>query len=149
MDEKTSLYAARNTDNIPLFNSKHKLYKNSFFLPTITEWGNLDSNLQNSGNFIIFKNNIVKFNRPKPNSFFNCSNLKMIRLITRPCQGLRHLCEHKFKYSLQICINPLCSCSSSNESTSHFLVHCPVFDDKRHTLVSTLNNNDWKMLQSN
>ena len=140
MDEKTSLYAARNTDNIPLLNSKHNLYKNFFFLSTITEWGNLDSNLQNSGNFIIFKNNIVKFNRPKPN--------KMIRLITRPCQGLRHLCEHKFKYSFQICLNPLCSCSSSNESTSHFLVHCRVFDDKRPTLVSTLNKNDWKMLQS-
>ena len=70
MYEKTSLYAARNTDNIFLFNSKHNLYKNSFFLSTITEWGNLDSNLQNSGNFIAFKNNIVKFNRTKPNSFF-------------------------------------------------------------------------------
>ena len=31
----------------------------------------------------IFKNNILKFIRPKRNGFFNCCNLKVTRLITR------------------------------------------------------------------
>ena len=80
--EKTSSYVTRNAENIPLFNIKHNFYKNSFFPSSIIEWNNLDPKLRNSENFSIFKNNILKFIRPKPNSFFNCCNLKGIRLIT-------------------------------------------------------------------
>ena len=110
---------------------------------------NLDPNLPNSGNFANFKNDIVKFIRPKPNSFFKSCNLKGIRLITRLRLALNHLREHKFKYNFQNCLNPLCSGGSSIESTFHFLLHCPIFHHKRHTLLSTLNNIDSKILASN
>ena len=147
--EKASSYVTRNAENIPLFNIKHNFYKNSFFPSSIIEWNNLDPKLCNSENFGNFKNNILKFIRPKPNSFFNCCSLKGIRLITRLRLELSHLREHKFKYNFQNCLNPLCSCGSSIESTSHFLRHCPIFHDKRHTLLSTLNNIDPKILESN
>ena len=45
-------------------------------------------------------------------------------------------------------LNPLCSCGSSIESTFHFIHHYPSLHDKRHTLRSTLNNIDWKILES-
>ena len=147
--EKTSSYVTRNAENIPLFNIKHNFYKNSFFPSSIIEWNNLDPKLCNSENFCIFKNNILKFIRPKPNSFFNCCNLKGIRLITRLRLELSHLREHKFKYNFQNCLNPLCSSGSSIESTYHFLLHCPIFHDKSHTLLSTLNNIDSKLLEPN
>ena len=99
--------------------------------------GTTDPKLRNSENFGIFKNNILKFIRPKPNSFFNCCNLKGIRLITRLRLELSHLREHKFKYNFQNCLNPLCSCGSSIELTSHFLPHCPIFHDKIHTFLSS------------
>ena len=114
---------------------------NYFFPSSIIEWNNLDPKLRNSENFRVFKNNILKFIRPKPNGFFNCCNLKGIRLITRLRLELSHLREHKFKYNFQNCLNPFCSYGSSIESTYHFLLHCPIFHDKRHTLRSTLNNN--------
>ena len=139
--EKSSSYVTRNADNISLFNIKHNFYK-KFFPSSIIEWNNLDPKFHNSENFVIFKNNILKFIRPKPNSFFYCSSLKGIILIIRLRLELSHLREHKFKYNFQNCLNPLCSCGSSIESTSHFLFHCPIFHDKRHTLLSTLNNND-------
>ena len=41
------------------------------------------------------------------------------------------------------------SCGSSIESTSHFLLHCPLFHGKRHTLRNTLNNIDSKLLEYN
>ena len=147
--EKTLSYVTRNVEHIPLLNIKHNFYKNSFFPSSIIEWNNLDPKLRNSENFGIFKNNILKFIRPKPSSFFNCCNLKEIRLITGLRLELSHLREHKFKYNFQNCLNPLCSCGSSIESTSHFLLHCPIFHDKRHTLLSTLNNIDSKILESN
>ena len=84
-------------ENIPIVNIKHNFYKNSFFPSSIIEWNNLDPKLRNSENFSIFKNNILKFIRPKPNSFFNCCSLKEIRLITRLRLELSHLREHKFK----------------------------------------------------
>ena len=49
---------------------------------------------------------------------------------------------------IQNCLNTPCSCGSSIESTSHFLLHCPMFHDKRHTQLSTLNNIDSKILES-
>ena len=145
---KTSSYVTRNADNIPLFTIKHNFHKNYFFPSKFIEWKNLDSNLRNSENFGIFKNNILKFIRPKPNNFFNCCNLKGIRLITRLRLELSHLREHKFKYNFQNCLNPLCSCGSSIESISDFLLHCPICHDKRLTLLSTLNNIDCKILES-
>ena len=81
--EKTSSYVTRNAENIPPFNIKHNFYRNSFFSSSIIKWNNLDPKLRNSENFGSFKNNILKFIRPKPNSFFNCCNLKAIQLITR------------------------------------------------------------------
>ena len=57
-----------------------------------------------------------------------------MRLISRLCVGMSHLREHKFKQNFQDCLNPICSCGLDIESTSHFLLHCPSFNDERHTL---------------
>ena len=131
--QKMSYYITRNADNISLFNIKCSFYKSYFFPSTIIEW----NNLRNLDNFGVFKNKIFKFIRPKPNSFFNCCNLKGIRLITRLRLELSHLRKHKFKYNMQNCLNPLFSCGSSIEST--YWIDLLTF-------WSTLNNIDWKIL---
>ena len=59
---------------------------------------------------------------------------------------MSHLREHRFKHNFQDCLNPICSCGLDIESTSHFLLHCPTFNDERYTLLSTLNNIDCKLL---
>ena len=146
---KNIVICYKNAENIPLFNIKHNCYKKSFFPSSIIEWNNLDPKLCNSENFGIFKNNILRFIRPKPNSFFNSCNLQWIRLITRLRLELSYLRELKFKYNFRNCLNPLCSCGSVIKSTSHFLLHCPIFYDKRHTLLSALNNIDSKILEFN
>ena len=60
---------------------------------------------------------------------------------------MSHLREHKFKHNFQDCLNPICSRGVDIESTSHFLLHCPTFNDERYTLISALNDNDWKLLE--
>ena len=119
---------------------KHNFFKNSFFPSTINEWNNLDPNLRNAESFSVFKNNILKFIRPTPRSLFNCDNQKGMKFLTRLRLGLSHLREHKFKHNFQNCLNPLCSCGLEIESTSQILLHCPIFRDDRHTLLSTLTN---------
>ena len=60
---------------------------------------------------------------------------------------MSHLPEHKFKHNFQDCLNPICGCGLDIESTSHFLLHCPSFNDERYTLFSTLNKIDCKLLE--
>ena len=60
---------------------------------------------------------------------------------------MNHLREHKCKHNFEDCLNPICSCGLDIEPTSHFLLHCPTFNDERYTLLSTLNNIDCKLLE--
>ena len=104
--------------NIPLIKTKHNFFKNSFFPSAITEWNNLDPNLRNSKSISVFKEKILNFTRPSPNSFFDCHSPKGIKLRL----SLSHLREHKFKHSFQDTINPLCNCGQDIESSTHFLL---------------------------
>ena len=83
----------------------------------------------------------MKLIRTSPSNVFNCNNYKGIRLITRLRVGMS-----QFKHNFQNRLNPYCSCGLDIESTSHFLLHCPTFNDERYTLLSTLNNIDCKLL---
>ena len=130
--EKTHAYATRNVDNIPCFKIRHNFFKNAFFPSTIIEWNNLDPTLRNSKSFVDFKNSILKFIKPSISNVFNRKS---------------HLREHKCKHNFQDRLNPICSCDLDIESTSHFLLHCPTFNDERYTLLSTLNNIDPTLLE--
>ena len=143
--EKTHAYATRNVDNIPFFNIRHNFFKNLFFSSTIIEWSNLDSAPCKSKHFAVFKNNILKFIRPFPSNVIDCDNHKGIRFITRLCVSLRYLRERRFKHIFQDCLKLICSGGLDIESTSHFLLYCPVFNDERYTLRSALNNTDCKL----
>ena len=62
-------------------------------------------------------------------SVFNCDNYKTIRFITWLRVGLSHLRERSI---LQNCLHPVCSCLLPIEPSSHFLLHCPIFNDEIH-----------------
>ena len=137
----------RNSNNIPQIRTKHKFFKSSFFPSTINEWNNLEPGISNSKSVGFFKRNILKFIRPKPNSVYNSHNPKGIRLITRLRLGLSHLREHKFKHSLQDCLNPLCSCGNDIETSIHFLLHCPTYSNKRMILLNKTKNINYGILE--
>ena len=69
--------------------------------------------------------------------------------MTRLRLGLSHLREHKFNHNFQNCNDPLCSCDMDIESTSNFFLRCPIFHDKRITLLNTLNKIDCKLIGTN
>ena len=130
----------------PFFNIKHNFYKN-FFSCRRSLSGTTQILTFRIQNILVFSK-IIFLNILDPNqSFFNWRNYKGIRLITRLRLQLSHLCDQKFKCNFQNCLDLLCSCGSSTESTSHFLLHCPIFNDKRHTFLSTLNNIDCEILE--
>ena len=78
-----SNYNTKNTDKSTLFRTKRNFFKNSFFPSTVFEWNKLDPNLRSAAGLNVFKQNLLKFTRPSPNSVFNCLNCKGTKYLTR------------------------------------------------------------------
>ena len=117
-----------------------------FFPSAILKWNKLDPSLQNLASYNGFKNSISKFIRPSRNKIFQCHNPKGTKLVTRLTLGLSHLREHKFKYSFQHTLNPLCSGGHDIETTSHYFLHSPLFYAEQSTLLNNINEIDSTIL---
>ena len=63
-------------------------------------------------------------------------------MITRVCLGFSHLRGHKFKHNFKDTSNPLCSCSTDAECTSHYFLRCHFFNALWATLMNDLRNID-------
>ena len=57
--------------------------KNSLFYATITEWNDLDYSLSNAPSINVFKQNIFKFIRLRPNNVFNILSPHGLKLLMR------------------------------------------------------------------
>ena len=106
----------------------------------------MDFNFRNSKNISFYKEKILNFIQPSPNSVFDIRNPKGIKLIIRLTLGLSHLRKHRFKHSFQDTVHPLCNCGKDIESTTHFFLHCPFFFNERRTLLSIIRSLDSKLL---
>ena len=109
---------------------------------------NLLPQIWNSDTYGTFKKTILKFIRPSPKSLFECHNPRGIKFLTNFRLGLSHLCEHRFKHSFKDSLNPLCNKRGAEaESASDFLLHCPIYNNDRSSLLSTIRNTDSKLLE--
>ena len=111
---------------------------NSYFLPTETEWNNLDENVRNFESFSFFKKCILKLTRLSPNIIFNHHNPKKIKLLTRLRLGLIHFCDHKFQHSFQDSLNPICNYGTDIETTARHLLHCSFSSDGRSIFINNI-----------
>ena len=87
-----NVYTTRSSrsNKIPSFKIRHNFFKDSFFPAVITEWNSLDINIRNSSPIIVFKEEILKFIRPEPNSTYNIHDTKALKLLTRLRLGPSH-----------------------------------------------------------
>ena len=109
------------------FTSRTTFFKNSFFPYCTSEWNKLGPNLRNSTSISIFIKSLLAFIRPKPCYIYNIIDPPCLKILTRLRVNLSHLIrEHKFHHNFLDTLNPLCSCSLEIESTSHYLLRCPL-----------------------
>ena len=108
-------------------------------------WNSLDSSVSNSESFFIFNKSILEFIRPSPNSIFTCHNPQGKTLLTRV--RLSHPRNHKQNF--QDSLNPICNSGADVETTSHYLLHCPLFSDDRLVLINNIWNIDNNILNLN
>ena len=77
-------------------------------------------------------NHLARQNLSKSNSLQDCVLATVIWVNTN-------------SNSFQDTLNPISSCGFDVESTSHYVLHCPTYNDKRHTLQSTIKNIDCRL----
>ena len=80
----------------------------------------------------------MKSIRPIGNSIFDICDNEGIKLLTRLRLGLSHLNKHKFNHGFLDTVNPMCSCSTEDESVSHYLLRCPNFIQQRVHLMNEI-----------
>ena len=54
---------------------------------------------------------------------------------------------HKFRHNFQDCINPMCVCGVEIEITTHFLLHCHLFQYVRQSLLTNIKKIDESILK--
>ena len=96
----------------------------------------------------MIRKNILQLIRPAPNSVYNCHNPKRIKLIARLRIGFSHLREQKFKHNFKDSINPSHNFGHDIESTTHFLLDCPIIANEKSTFFGTLSSLDCNLLDN-
>lgn len=131
-------YNLRNAQNTSTIPCRTQLYQNSFLPATVQAWNLLSPAIRNSTSLNIFKTHMnTDIQSPPIYYYFGKREPQILhtRLRTR-CSGLnQHL------YSKNIIDRPHCICGAV-EDTQHYLLHCPLYNNQRVNMNTTLSQLD-------
>ena len=113
---------------------------NTFFPFCIKEWNYLDAKIGNLPLISRFKKLFLIYFKADENSILNVYNLIGIKLLNELRLSFSHLNKHEFCYNFRNTVNPFCLCNAETETTSHYLLHCPIFSEQRTKLLESLSN---------
>ena len=130
-------------DSISNIKTRNNFFRNSFFSPTITKWNKLDRDIRNSDSLSDFKLPLLKFVRPVANDVFEINNPNDLKLRL----GLSLFRYHKSRHNFQDCISLLYVCGLQIETTTHFLLHYPLFQSARQSLLINIKKIDESILK--
>ena len=83
---------------------------------------------------ISVENSLTFNNSASKKSLHEITNRHHSALITRLRVHFSDLNEHRFRHNFA-CVNPICSCKEGVESTTHFILHCPLHLVHRNSLL--------------
>ena len=146
--DRVKFYSTRSSqiDNISNVKTRSNFFRNSFFPSTITEWSKLDRDIRNSNSLNVSKLFLLKI-AFFLNSVFEINNPYGLKLPTRLRLSLSHLRYDRFRQNFQDCINPICVCGQKIEITTHFLLHCLLFQSARQSLLINIKKIDESILK--
>ena len=111
-------------------------YANSFFPYCIKHWETLDCDIKYSTSVQTFKNKINE-NIRSESSFCSDRNKHGMKLLTQIRVDFSDLRDHRFDHKFN-CPSPTCSCGMEDETSTHFLLCCPRYNNLRHTYLSKI-----------
>ncbi len=133
-NELRSTYTLRNSTNYSLIQCKTTLYSNSFLPSTVQNYNKLPEEIKNITSLTVFKSRLPG-NTNKPPCYYIIGTRK---LQIQHCR-LRLDCSplNQFLYRRNLTNSPLCSCGVV-ESTDHYLLRCPNFDNPSQHYLNNL-----------
>jgi hypothetical protein len=111
-------------------------YANSFFPFCINQWETLDCDTKYSTSVQNFKDKINDDIRPE-SSFCSDRNKHGMKLLTQIRVDFSDLRDHRFDHKFN-CPSPICSCGIEDETSTHFLLCCPRYNNLRHSYLSKI-----------
>ena len=111
-----------------------EIFRKSFFPTSIRLWNELADEIKSKQSIAAFKQS-VKERIPKKEILYYGERWPSVHH-TRLRIGCSLLREHL--YNMHVVDNTLCRCGAEIEDTSHYLLACPMFDDKRDTMLNTI-----------
>ena len=122
-----SFYGTRKKQRF-FFNCRTDSFKYSFFPNSLSEWSQLEPEIQNLESIVVFKNKLLSFIRPSKRSIFNVNNPEGAKYPTRLRLRFSHLNEYKFRHGFLGTLNPLCNCCLEVEDNEHCFLRCLNFE---------------------
>jgi hypothetical protein len=130
-------YNLRTGMNISAPLQRTTTYQKSFFPQTISDWNSLSSNVREIPTLDSFKDTLKKLTNPKPNKLYHHNNSQEAINHTRMRMGLSGLSAHRFEYNH--IDDPKClNCNRGTESTLHYLILCPAYQEPRQIFLSDI-----------
>lgn len=135
---ETNPYPRRKPFDRTIPNCRTETYRKSFFPSTTLIWNQLPTSLQNSTSIQEFKKSLTTFDSPVP-AYYYVGERKEQIIHCRLRLGMSDLNEHMYNRHLQL--NRACACGRSNETTSHYLLHCSLYTEERRNTISNIHTN--------
>ena len=145
--DSAKFYSTRSTqiDNISNIKTRSNFFQKFFFFSAITGWNKLDRDIRNGDSVNVLKLSLLKFVRPVANSDFEINIPYGLKLLTRLRLGW--VIYHEFTHNFQDCINPICACGLEIENADYFLLHFPIFQSARQSLLINIKKIDESILK--
>ena len=115
--------------------SRTERHDNSFFPFCIKNWNILDNTIKTSISLKVLKSNLIKFVRPKGNSFYSIRDHFGTKLLTKIRVGFSDLRDHRYNHNFN-CVNPTCFRGLEDETAIHYLLCCPRYNHLRTIYLS-------------
>ena len=131
-------------DNIPVHSiisilCRTEFYRNSFFPDSISSWNDLGTELTSAKSLSLFKTHLLRIIRPPKRNMYDVFNPNGIKWIFQLRVGLSPLKNHKKLHNFRDTLNDMCLCNTDSETTVHFFLKCPRFENQRRDLFHAIN----------
>ena len=129
-------FSSRSKGKYKLFPNLGSNFTKSFFPYFTKRWNNLDFSLQSKLDLNEFKLELKTVLKPKKHKHFQKGSKIGNANLTRLRVGRSFLHSHSF--SIGMSESPACLCHFPDESPSHYLISCWLYNEERQTLFGSV-----------
>ena len=114
-------------------------YSNTYFQNAPFEWKLHDDDTKNSTSISEFKRKLLAMIRPRKNSVYSIIDVFGVRHLLKLRLNFSGLNAHRIRHNFE-CLDPVCLCGIANEDSEYFLLQCPLFEEARRDLLTSLSD---------